>query len=298
MHPDIAITTSPVPTLARPLPRPTLPPVPLPTLTGRSPSSPATARPSSSLSSTVWKDSFAGWTVTTKRNVAKPRAGQLVHFVATIVPPRSGIYQVTVLWGDNMGSTNPVVSSCESGPHAQAGHAFVVAFDHAWRIGRLYTVTVQPNVGCAAGPSPKYPKHQLLVQPGPLRGNGPQRPWGRIVYNGADQGDPSKSRHFSAQGQDNDGYVARFIFDWGDGSKATTVDFLSQCRRPPDDAWIEYPNSVNDVAHTFANDPSSYVISMTVVSSGCRGEDAQRTTVRWRPSQVESGPYTSPEPRP
>jgi hypothetical protein len=245
----------------------------------------------------VWRDSFDGWTVTTRRDVAKPKAGQLVRFEVTVVPPRSGAYHVGVLWGDNMGSDNPIASDCGTGPKASAGRAFTVGFAHAWRVSRTYSVTVQPGVGCEAGKAPAYPKHTVAVTTGRVRGNGPQAPWGRVDYGPKDTGDAAADHYFSAQGTDNDGYVARLVFDWGDGSKATTVDFVSGCRRPPDDSWIEYPNSVNDVHHKYAKAPSSYTITMTVVSSGCRGEDEQRMAVRWRPTRTEVGPYSSPEPR-
>ncbi|MFL6239605.1 MAG: hypothetical protein ACJ735_08985 [Actinomycetes bacterium] len=259
---------------------------------------PRSARTTSFATSRVWTDHFDGWSVRTSRDVLRPTAGQLVTFALTLVPPASGSFSMTVQWGDQMASLNPNRSNCMYGMAVRKGRSFRLAFQHAWRVDRTYRLTLQPTVGCPSGRTPRYPTHLLPVQPGPLLDNGPQRPWARVDYGGADSGDYRKGDAFTAQAVDNDGYVARFIFDWGDGSRPTTMDFLSQCRRPPDDAWIEHPNTANDVRHKYARDPSAYTISLTVVSSGCHGEDGQRTVVRWRPTRIESGPYISPEPRP
>jgi hypothetical protein len=99
---------------------------------------------------TTWTDSGQGWRITTRRDVARPVAGQLVRFRVTLVPPRSGSGGLTVLWGDNMGDENPG-GDCANAAFT-AGKAMTVELDHAWRVGRTYTLTLQPGLcGPATG---------------------------------------------------------------------------------------------------------------------------------------------------
>ena len=260
-------------------------------------------RPTASPISTVWVDHSNGWTLTTRRSVARPRAGQLVHFDVTAVAPVDGPDQITVFWGDNMGDDSPEVSGCPDGWRVPAGHPFTLGFDHAWRIGRTYTITIEPVAygGCSGanpgtGSAPRLPKHQIPVSPGPLLENGPLPSVGTVDFGSNQTTDPNATLHLAVIGEDHDGYVAQFIFDWGDGSPNTVYNFLSGCRRPSDDAWIFSRNSENDVAHKYAGDVRNYVVSFTIVSSGCQGQDQQRTTIRWRPNFNEH--YVSPSPTP
>jgi hypothetical protein len=246
---------------------------------------------------TTWSDTWQGWRLTTRRDVARPVAGQLVRFVVTLTPPRSGSGGLTVLWGDNMGDSNPT-PDCSKATFT-AGKPLTVALSHAWRVGRRYSITLQPTVGCAGGPATPFPRHSLDVGSGPLRGNGPLTPWGSMDYGPSESGLSGDPAYLTVRGADGDGYVSELVLDWGDGSAATVLRSSTACHRPPDDAWIQSSYAVNDVKHQYADDPASHVIVLTVVSSGCRGEDVQRRTFSWRASgDGPSGPMQSPPPAP
>ena len=285
--------------LVRPTVVPVVTHVPSPAATTAAlPSAPAVTRSSRpSPVSTTWNDAWQGWRITTRRDVARPVAGQLVRFVVTLTPPRTGSGGLTVLWGDNTGDANPS-PGCSNATFT-AGKPLTVALSHAWRVGRRYAVTLQPTVGCAGGPATSFPRHSLDVGSGPLRGNGPLTPWGSMDYGPSETGLSGDPTYLTVRGTDGDGYVSELVLDWGDGSAVTVLRNPNGCHRPPDDAWIQSSFAVDDVKHQYADSAGSHVVVLTVVSSGCRGEDVQRHSYSWRPSgDGPSGPMQSPPPAP
>ena len=282
----------PTPLLSRP-PVPSLPPLPTlpPILPSRSPAPKPSGSPATP-DSLEWRFHYEGFSYTVTRNVLSPRAGQLVRFVVRVTLQKRMPFSVTAYWGDNMGSDNPTIGSCEQTTPA-GPQVYVV--EHAWRVARSYPVTVYAGT-CRSGPAtePK-PQRSIRVRSGPLLSNGPQLPWAFIDF-GADGSDGAGHWHFAASSQDNDGWVRRLVWDWGDGSTPTTVTSPDKCFQPHDDAWTESRPSWNDVPHTYVDDPENYVITVTAYSTGCSGHDEQHWSTTWRPRDPVTP--TSPAPRP
>jgi hypothetical protein len=175
-----------------------------------------------------------------------------------------------------------------------------VIYTHAYRIAGTYT-TAFYAVGTVCDPKQDdvTAGGPFTVRSGPKLDNGPVPPEVmdiRPCYQ-TSSSCASSSQHpltppptpdenwVDAQMRDTDGFVSQVSFDWGDGTPKTTGRF-TDCH---DDghAWPHndaYPTAA--AGHRYAH-PGHYTVTVTVRSSGCRGQQPQTAS---KAASVDSPP--------
>ncbi len=81
--------------------------------------------------------------------------------------------------------------------------------------------------------------------------------------------------HYLFGGQDNDGYTSDLLVD-----------------------WIDHPNGSGDITHPYADGAAGHVITLTVVSSGCGGQNRQTYAVTMKADDTSGSGLSTPSPHP
>lgn len=235
---------------------------------------------------TVWSATSNGIAMTLRTDTVNPVAGTPVHFVLEGSPPTGTpccFLQLSA--GDappfstQTSKTDPAgCARPTTGPQRAEAN---VTFNRGGRFEFLFQVAslcVNPDVsGVVYG--------FVDVGAGPSSAQGPSLP----RLNADDGRRPDQMRDPSlavawAQASDEDGYIAGFSVDWGDGTAPQTFpgDPLG-CKQGrsgwpnSSGAWISGPPTAPPPSHRYAV-PKPYVITVSVWSTGCDGSQVQRVS--------------------
>lgn len=236
---------------------------------------------------------YAPLTVTTLIKPAADGTTQTNYTLSVHLRDGDGdAYVSEVAWGD--GTTwhhepipmvmCPIYTSptANPGPYKPSPSDVTVSMRHAWRSAGSYTITVKAFSGgnsCAPyAPSREEATAAFdldVADDDVVTSNGPADP----AFTEVDALVDSSRRRLDLSGNsyDSDGFVSRVVVDWGDGSaNATFTQNLSHCddndgaSYPAGDQWGVRPY----FTHTYAK-RGTYIMTVTVTSVGCDGEDVQ-----------------------
>jgi hypothetical protein len=223
------------------------------------------------------------------RQVGTARAGGYATFeVRTENVGGSGSWTFTA--GDGSGAWGVDDYGEDCGGH-RPGFAHTSRLTHAYRYPGRWVVLVRFVPTCQGVEGPAIEGRGVItVGEGTVRSNGPEVPLpGRLpmdcswVRDRADR--PSRDARCHPEYGDEDGYVTRVAYSWGDGSKDTVFTFpLSECVDPPDHWPATYADDEGPVwgaRHRFPR-VGTYRVRVTVTSSGCDGKDRQTRTASVR----------------
>lgn len=281
-------TTTTAPTTTSPPATPPAPPTSAATARATSPprTGDATAPPSSrfgprppgSLSfayepgRSTWEGVSEGTTLRLQLDPQAPRSGEPVRFIVEAHHPDRAICALDVLFGD--GADAQLMD-------ATSGRA---EFSHIYNKPGRQEFLYQAVVG-VCGDHNAYPSmtgsFDVAQGAAAATSQGPAPPTLEIAEARAPT-EPAGTGtlRVHAKGSDPDGYIHRFVVDWGDGSPPTSApNAAGPCNQassgwPSNDQaflWEPYPE------HTYAS-KGLYMITVTAVSAGCDGRDEQTAT--------------------
>jgi hypothetical protein len=223
-----------------------------------------------------------------------PRAGESVTFTETVTAPSRLLCCSIDLYPMNRTgmSWQPISTDSRActnlalPPTVQ--HVVIRTFNRGGRIDFVFDAGSLCDNGSTTAAMYGY----LDVGPGPSTSQGPSLPVltaddGRLP---AQLHDPTLAAIF-AQARDDDGYIAGFSINWGDGTpvQAFAGDRVGCIQTP--EGWPSYSvawaNGATDHAspsHRYAV-PRPVMITVAVTSTGCDGSDPQQAgaSVPWVP---------------
>jgi hypothetical protein len=174
---------------------------------------------------------------------------------------------VSMLYGDGYEH-----ASCDAVPSATLTHDYNRAGRHA------FEVQVQHDKCSIA----------LLsftgwfdVEPGPTTAQGPEPVQVSFSASGHRPAGHENDLHWVslwAEAHDPDGYVAKFVVDYGDGSPLATFAWTGECARTADGWPAEQYSTLSDdppPAHHYAT--GTYTLTITAYSTGCDGKSTPQT---------------------
>lgn len=223
---------------------------------------------------TSWEGVSEGTTLRVR--VEPAPAGGATSFFVESDHPRERCSQ-SVLFGDGFDARD--ATGTAGGP---ATSEFTHVYNRAGRVEFL----VQAIVG-RCGDNNLYPSLygwiDIPVSTAPARSQGPEPPTVEALEaRGPNEPAGTGLLKVWAKGHDADGYIHRFLIDWGDGSPTTAApnaaygDGMGGCKPTPSgwpgqhEAWLwpPYPE------HHYAT-PATHTVTVTAVSAGCDGRDEQ-----------------------
>ena len=209
--------------------------------------------------------------------------GRLVETAVAVRNAPHPVIGAIVDYGDGTTGHRPVLGggrsfvSCDSrGP--AGSHAADYTFGHGYRSSRTYDVRVlRVILACGEEIAFEGDPLRLTVVPGPALSNGPELPTSTNCILNLESfcvhAEERRARVFAGL-SDPDGYIESARIDWGDGGPVSEVHFpLAECQDPGD----RFPSNERSATlpdHTYEA-PGTYTVTLTVVSTGCDGKDAQ-----------------------
>jgi hypothetical protein len=248
---ETTTTTVATPTTTAPPATPTTKPSAAPTTTTRARPTTTTTQPGSSLGPAApgtvtipyqagrssWEAVSNGITMRVRIEPAAPRAGEPVKFLleASAGPDQTccGVY---LLYGDGGSSSWKMEWPAGSCDTARPG-TVATDYTHTYNKDGRWEFSFQAVTGnCGTGNVYGSIRTFLQVGPGTARSQGPSLPRVKITRAAA-PGDPANPLRLFAEGEDTDGYIARFVIDWGDGSPFETRPGDPMGCRPTRSGW-------------------------------------------------------------
>ena len=248
---------------------------------------------------TEWSGVSNGITLRMVMSPAAPRAGERVTFTVEASTPSGLCCGLMLMTGDGGGdqyppppalddhrgcsAQEPKSNSVKGEMHHIYNKAGRWNFSFSARTGGICTATESGYGsldgtleigGGSAAPTAQGPA-QPTVRPASIYPYAP-----RVIT-------------FSAEAQDDDGYIDRFIVEWGDGSATETFRNPQPCKQGlsgwPGGTYTILPHwmGVPSVTHRYGDD-KPHTVTVTVVSTGCDRSAEQRV----------SGTIVFPEPLP
>lgn len=278
-------------TRARPVPKPTPTPSDATRVApGETMSASFGPRPKGSLvfpyqrGRTSWEGVAEGTTLRVRAEVAP--AGQATRFIVESDHTRERC-QHSVLFGDGFDAKDALDTVSGSASSE---------FNHIYNRSGRVEFLVQAIVG-RCGENNLYPSLYAWIDiaagTAPASSQGPQPPTVEALE-ARGPGEPAGTSLLKvwAKGNDADGYIHRFVIDWGDGSPTSAAPNAAYnwagagCKPTPSgwpgqhEAWLGQPYP----EHRYAS-PGTYNVTVTAVSGGCAGGDEQNATAtlayRW-----------------
>jgi hypothetical protein len=210
----------------------------------------------------------------------------LLHLTITVAAKSGSLNGLTVTYGDGQqDSDGMVAATCvvppptpKPAPPSRVMRSFVMSY----RVPALENLTVDANTSGLCAPAP----HEHLVMhlnvralPGPTLSNGPQLP-GPMQVDAALPPSSSQKGVTYLEGfssADPDGFFRMYVWDFGDGTRPVTdTRPFSDCH----DNGKRWPTSTGPqpgysrMSHHYAKH-GSYLVRITVTSTGCTGRDRQ-----------------------
>ena len=241
----------------------------------------------------LWTAVSSGITLTLEMEPAAPNAGEAVTFAATatVAPGVLCCYlsldpmdASTMAWAPV--ATNSTACTNLTLP-TTLRHVTTHTFNKSGRIDFYF----EAGILCGNGSTVGSIFSSLDVGPGPSTSQGPLLPVlqaddGRLP---AQMHDPTLAVAW-ATARDDDGHIARFSVDWGDGTPGETFPGDPNACIQDASGW---PGSSQEVMGGVSATPPSHryltpkpvLITVTVVSTGCDGTDPQQVsaTFPWVP---------------
>jgi hypothetical protein len=224
-----------------------------------------------------WEATSNGITLRLRIEPAAPVAGQPVTFHLEAQSASLSCCGFDILYGDGGSSSWKVEfpsGTCRAPGQGPSSVDYSHVYNKAGRWEFLYQV-----IGSCGGPGTNAALHGSfdVAAGGPSTAQGPALPTlSNVGRTGDPYGNPTLFQ-VTAQAEDVDGYITRFVIDWGDGSPTETFPGDGNGCRPTasgwparSDAWLQSPYP----SHTY---PAGALgtITVTAVSSGCDGTDQQ-----------------------
>jgi len=148
---------------------------------------------------------------------------------------------------------------------------------HAYRAPVSYRVKVNGFDDCR-GHVAIESDGDVHVLSGTARSNGPDAPSATVFWHNVQGENDAFTKHATASGTDDDGFVRQMTLDWGDGSPPDVVTFTNCVDEPT--SWPYATGSPDrtqntaEFSHHYAS-AGTYSIRATVNSAGCNGADRQ-----------------------
>lgn len=224
-----------------------------------------------------WSATSNGIAMSIRMEPAAPRTGDLVRFFLTASSARicCGLYMV---YGDGFTSGS---SGCGTQPGAAS-----TELTHGYNKAGQWEFLFQASDGACGD----HMQHGAIygwieVAPGTTTSQGPSQPTLQIGDNNLQAGYSNDDRSYvtvAGTARDEDGYIARFVVDWGDGSPTEQLPGGDGAGcRPTSSGWPA-PSMGNmptnpPATHRYAA-RGTYAVTVTAYSTGCDGRDEQHVT--------------------
>lgn len=229
----------------------------------------------------TWDGVSNGIVVHVAISPAAPRVGDSVQFHVEAVAGDLACCGLYMVFGD--GGTSTSAMSWPNGDCAGAASGTAAAdYTHVYNRAGRWEFSLQAASGHCGNDNIYGALHgYIAIEPGQPTTQGPAQPRA-IVAEARAPGQPivPGAIEVHAEGRDDDGFVARLIIDFGDGSTPEIRPGDPSGCRPTPAGWpaaswgwtlAPYPS------HHYAT-PGSFVIAVTVVSSGCDGAGEQTSS--------------------
>jgi hypothetical protein len=245
----------------------------------------------STTKATRWEGTSNGIHAVITLSPAAPKTGAATTFHVMYSSANKSCCGLGLLFGDGLGKNVDTNWSGTSCPNLSGSGSYAV--DHAWNKPGHRWIFVQliTRGACNTDAGGYFYLPIDVGLGGPPTSQGPSLPYFATLADYYDNGHGG-DRHWLAvlaEAYDTDGYPTHFTIDWGDGSPVSTI-------RPADPAKCENgtsgwpagvgtrlvtPTSPAPTHHYPA--ASTYVVTVTVFSTGCDGTDEQHAakTLSW-----------------
>jgi hypothetical protein len=261
---------------------------------------------------TEWSGVSNGITLRLTMSPAAPAAGETVTFVAEASLPGARCCNFLMQFGDETEGQYPPPPGFDGDRSCSArepeGSSVRGELRHAYNRGGRWTFRLGARAGGLCGPGEVvYGSLEGVIQIG-AGSSSPQGPSLPTVRPASIHPYEPRVITLSAEAQDDDGYIARLIVDWGDGSPQATYTNPRPCQTTaggwPAGTYTILPlwMGVGTITHRYPDD-GPYRVTVTAVSSACDGSGEQRGSGSLTfpepppaPPPMESVPWPSPSP--
>lgn len=244
-----------------------------------------------------WEGTKNGVTMSVRIEPASPRAGEPIRFFfeATSADPCCRFHMV---YGDGHSDEKDNAWSCpDGGPQSPGTRRW--EYTHTYNLAGPKEFLFNPGTGnCRVSALGAGLQAWLDVSPGQLpTTQGPSAPTVVADDTVPVPGHENDRSYVTVYGQahDQDGYVARMIVSWGDGSPDATYNSQTACTPGPSGWPVSFGNTMwlphqPPPAHHYAQ-AGTYEVRVTAVTTGCGGLDNQTgsASFQWSAPSPVSG---------
>lgn len=225
-----------------------------------------------------WEATSNGIRIAVAVSNPSPRTGEPVTFRLEASAGDRPCCGLAVVFGDGGRFDHQTSRTCPGGGPTGAGTVTVETAHTYNKAGRWSFELTVATGNCEVESTYGGLRASLEARPGSRSSQGPSQPTIRVAeYRDPSNPPPPDVVQPHAQGRDEDGYIARFLVDYGDGTTETFPGDRMGCR-PSASGWPA-PSMASTPAspppmHRYG-EPGTYTVTITVYSTGCDGADEQ-----------------------